>query len=439
MNITNKVVAAFLILLEVSYPAINAYAQDSKADKKMSEFLYTKQCGDFIIVKNTDEISTELVPCENNGVIQTKPQEFRKKDKKKWYRTPKAETTLIPNAEILGLAKTGQDVADLVLLEAIKEKVRNRFDKAFKFASDEKEGALSELNQQIAEIDSEIKNTRDQSKIKLLNFKKKKVRNQSREVDDLKNAIESARNAVFERGSDKPRKQIRKFLALFPGIERDLISDDPAFKPLLCQYQSWKHKQMFWKKFGKILGKIGTYAGIAGVIAAATLSIPALPAVFFTISALKLASAGIKGRDAVVRMSENSAAFAAKRILDTQDELKYEIIKLNEEKDRMKNSNATSEELKLIEYRIATYEQSINEVDKWKSELQGAISNRKGMRKEVIEAITTTTIGLGSLGVGNFLDDKLKGFKSDKPDEVIPYSEPQPGDPQDPGDIMGDG
>jgi uncharacterized protein YqgV (UPF0045/DUF77 family) len=406
---------------------LNIQTSWSRSDK--TKFL--NKCGSFSVVsfiendvpliRNhagcnlTEDIINESKN-DKNGVIEIQPQE---EYSRKWYKTSGSQTLLKVDPGIIQTVESTQDIIDKVLLDIIEKKIKENFDKATTFVESEKD-------------------------------------------KDLINAVSKARKVVFEKGLKNNRQKIRRYLALFEGLETQLIAEDPSLKPLFCQYEVWKHRQNHYKKIGQMLGTIATIGGIAGIIAASILNLPLLPVVFYSISALKFSGAAITTRDAIIRFSDYSAGTAAKRILKLQSQVKDKVIDLQNEKIKMKklldpiklsaaNEKAkkdegeilTNNDVKLrindLDVQIKKYNQSINEVEVYKKDLENAVDGRKAIRKDVIGAALNTTIGIGTFKVGSFLNDKFSDFRSDEVTPIHPYDpNPNPGDVTNPFDLPED-
>ncbi len=296
---------------------------------------------------------------------------------KRSHETKNSKTYVGVSGEVLETSKNVQAAINHYLLNLIEEKVKQNFSKAFEFA--EKENST-----------------------------------------ELNSAIREAHMAVFYKGPKDPISKIRRYLALFPSIEAELMIENPDLKPLFCQFEVWKHRKERWQKTAKILGRISSIAGYAGIIASGILALPALPVALMGVGALKVVSGSMGLATNLSSMSEHSAGRAAKEILNFQSELKSYIADLNTEKMTLpKNERGPLEE------RIKNLEISVNLIEVHTPELKNAIKGRKKIRKEIISNLLNIGLGGAMFSGGLQLQKKFSDFRSSK----VEYQDPLPDQP----------
>jgi hypothetical protein len=292
---------------------------------------------------------------------------------KKPYETRGSKTRIGVPEDILASTKNVQDIINHYFLKVIEDKVRENFKQAFHFADQENS---SELN----------------------------------------SAIREAHSAVFHDGPKNPGDRIKRYLALFPDIEAQLLMEQPELKPLFCQYEVWKHRRDRWRKTGKILGRISSIAGYSGIIASAILALPALPVAVMSVGAIKVVSGGIGLSANIASMSDHSAGKAAKEVLSFQKTLKKHIEKLGKEK-----ASLPAPERATIEVRMKNLEKAVNTIESHRSELEDAVKKRKAVRQGIVSNLLN--IGLGSVMIhgGLQLQEKFKDFRSSTVEQQNPF------------------
>lgn len=288
------------------------------------------------------------------------------------------------------LYKNQKDIIDHVFLEKVLKKAQERFDEAMSFAKESQE-------------------------------------------PELQKALEEARKETLKTDPKNPRVEIRKLLSLFPGIRDDLIKEDEANRALICQYEVWKHREHFIKKFTKVLGVIGTIGGLAGVGAAAILSIPLIPAALYTLAGLKVATGGLKIRNSIAHREELAAGKAAKLMIEVHKGMEEELKDLKDlKKDlgKIKNPDADQQaEISDINQRIIKLNTALTSSEKQFSELASAVKDRKNNIKNLVSGIASTTFGSLALLGGLYATDRLSDFEADPSSTTtIPLPTSSPGD-----------
>jgi hypothetical protein len=351
----------------------------------------TKRCGDFYILENS--ISAETVICQDNS-------EYKSDDKT--YKTKNSEIVVAPSKEILELSHNSQKILDRILYEKVKELVKKKFEETFAFARSSNE-------------------------------------------PDLLKALQDAEKALFKEKNINPKKEVQKFLSLFPDIERSLILEDPNYKPLLCQYEVHKHREKFLRKFSRVLGIIATVGGASGVIAAGMLSLPMIPAAFYALSVLKVSSGTLKIRNSLSTWTDVHSEKVAKKLLNV-----YEA--LDEEKEELEKNNKNLKKLKSTPDLLVTINQNnerILQIDKHLKEskpqiliLKKTVTQGKRIKRELISGILDTGLAAVAYLGGDFSAKQLKDFYPKK--DQIKTIQPDPkGDgsftPLGPEDLQGPG
>lgn len=291
---------------------------------------------------------------------------------KRPYETRGSKTRIGVPEDILATTTNVQEIINHYFLKVIENKIKDNFKQAFQFADQENSS-------------------------------------------DLNEAIREAHTAVFHEGPKNPGDRIKRYLALFPDIEAQLLMEQPELKPLFCQYEVWKHRRERWRKTGKILGRISSIAGYSGIIASAILALPVLPLAVISVGSLKVVSGGIGLSANIASMTDHSAGKAAKEVLSFQTTLKKHIEKLGNEK-----SKAPQSERPAIEARMRNLEKAVNTIESHRSELEDAVKTRKAIRRGIVSNLLN--IGLGSVMIhgGLQLQEKFKDFRSSTVEQQNP-------------------
>lgn len=353
--------------------------------------VHSRKCGEFIIIEETHLMETVL--CQTNQDSNTDDST---------YKTPNSKLTIVPSEELLSLTHKSQKILDYVLYEKVLEKVKERFDETFEFAKSSNE-------------------------------------------PELLDALTKARESILSEKKVNPRNEIRKFLALFPEIENELIKENPEYKPLLCQYEAWKHREKFLRRFSRVLGIIGTVAGISGIIAASMLNIPMLPVAFYALSVVKMTSGTLKMRNAVATWSDVQTAKVAKKMIRVFDEAKDQLDDLEKHKKTLlkeEKSPAITQEIKETEEKIKSLSLALDENKKLMKDLKKDVKAGKTIKRELVSGILDTTIGAFALWGGNIASNQLKDFyPKESQIKTIPLDPKGDGSltPFSPGDVQGPG
>jgi hypothetical protein len=381
-----KKILTWLLILQFLQPATLVCAKEPKKFKDKS--LYDDKCGEFILLDEVGDIEEgQCFEISKSAEHNTKRQI---KHRHSW--TPESVTTVRVDPAIKEAYSSTQEVIDALVLPILESRVKANIKEALSLAEEEQD-------------------------------------------PHLKKEIEKLEKIVFEKGKEKPRHQIRKYLALFPMLKDQILKDEPDLAAVFCQYEVWHQKQEHWQKARHIIGKIANWGGLVGGVAAAILAIPVLPAVLVGISVLKFTTAAMATRDYIARASERQAGRAAKLMLNQEEELQKNLRRLHKELKKT-DDDAKEEEL---EARIDAVEKAIDEFQPFKKGFLEAKQERKEINKALIGAAVNTLVGVSSFMGAKVLYEKLNGFKSEVPDTVIPLEPEVIGGDQGPGNAGDDG
>ncbi len=294
------------------------------------------------------------------------------------YKTPGRVVSLYFDTSFQEQFEKTQEAIDFVFLDIVKSKALKRFEEAMSLANSSSEPELATL-------------------------------------------ISEAKKEVFKENKRNPKMEIRKYLSLFPGIEDDLLLDDPGYKSLICHYEVWNHRQKMLKKFGKILGLIGTIGGIAGIGAAAILSIPLIPVALYSLAALKTASGGIKITHSILNRDDLAAGKSAKMILKVYDKMNDDLKDLKDQKKEYSKDDIPDQnqqaEIKQVSDDIIKLNKVIEDAEDDIEELEDAVKNRRQNIKNLVSGIASTTFGVMAFLGGLYASERLNDFEA-KPGDV---------------------
>lgn len=214
------------------------------------------------------------------------------------YQTRGARLQLhVPSSMTEGARNAGE-IGDRVLLDLLRSKVSERFEKSFSYIN--------------ADLGTSAK------------------------AEEIRRELASLKSEIFSEDQgydDQPRakRQIRRLLVLYPQLEDEIVAEHPEYRPLICRYEIWKHRQKILKTVSKVLSVAGTVAVLVGGVATAYLWMPALPAVLLTGGALQTAGSTIKVAQVIDSWDEVAAGKYAARVLEVYDDTEKLIKKLKKD------------------------------------------------------------------------------------------------------------
>jgi hypothetical protein len=335
--------------------------------------IHSKKCGDFLIVDDSESFETTI--CQESAQFDASDEN---------YKTKTSKLVVLPSKELWELTHDSQKILDQLLYEKIKKLVKLRFSETFAFA-------------------------------------------RTSNNKDLLKALQDAERELFKEKKNNPRKEVQKFLSIFPDLERSLVLEDPNFKPLLCQYEVHKHREKNLRKFSRVLGLIATVGGASGIIAAGMLSIPMIPAAFYAMSVLKISSGSLKIRNSLATWTDVHSEKVAKKMLDVFNESEEEKNDLEHENKKLKKLKSTPELSLTIQNnneRIRQIEMHLKESKPIIMDLKKAVGQGKRIKRELISGILDTALASVAFVGGNFSGKQLKDFHPNK--DQIKTIQPDP-------------
>ncbi|MFZ4715464.1 MAG: hypothetical protein ACOYL6_17195 [Bacteriovoracaceae bacterium] len=315
------------LIISIHFIIPTAFADQGLEAKKT---ISSKKCGDFEVVLDiADFETTEAYRCDD-GI-----------DDKK-YKTPGGKVKLHVSEKTFSLVKNVDEVADLVLLNLIRKKIKVRFDEKL---------AKLDLTNQKPFYDAYIK----------------------------------MQNQILNDGKS-PKRQIRKLLVLFPDIEKEIEMNNPDYKTLICRYEVWKHNQKIIKDIAIGFSILEMAALLAAAPIAASVVLAANVDKAYLLAQILIVggAAGIIGgalqiQNDITKWDQVTASKNAKMLLKFYEQVEDEIKKLR--KDQVANKE------KIIEYQ------------KWlptESELQ----QLKQTKKLAFKEYKSLFLGLTKVGLG---------------------------------------
>ncbi len=362
--------ASLMILIELASLAAPTLSHASK-----------RRCGSLDVVTDIPEGDSPQVcrigdPWEQRG-----------------YQTRGARLQLhVPSSMTEGARNAGE-IGDRVLLDLLRSKVSERFEKSFSYIN--------------ADLGTSAK------------------------AEEIRKELASLRSEIFseDQGYDdqpKAKRQIRRLLVLYPQLEDEIVAEHPEYRPLICRYEIWKHRQKILKTVSKVLSVAGTVAVLVGGVATAYLWMPALPAVLLTGGALQTAGSTIKVAQVIDGWDVVAAGKYAARVLEVYSDTEKLIKKLK------KDPNADPEQIRELQDSLPSPQQI--------AELREIKKGRAKAWRRIISGVMGTALGIGAMYGGIQALDRLGDFTTQGPATVSnPYGGSGSGGGLPPGTLGDDG
>lgn len=278
------------------------------------------------------------------------------------YQTRGARLQLhIPGSMAEGARNAGE-IGDRVLLDLLREKVAERFGKSFAYIN--------------ADLGSSPK------------------------AEEIRKELAELRSQIFSTDPDQPRAkhQIRRLLVLYPLLEDEIVAEHPEYRPLICRYEVWKHRQKVLKTVSKVLSLAGTVAVLVGGAATAYLWMPALPAVLLAGGALQTAGSTVKVAQVIDSWDEVSAGKYAARVLEVYADTDKLIKKLK------KDPNADPDQIRELQDSLPSQQEIAH--------LREVKKGRAKAWRRIISGVMGTALGIGAMYGGIQALDRLGDFST---------------------------
>ncbi len=344
-----KKMITFILLITFCTQSINLYAFERKhvSDYEM------KNCGKFTVYKEFNG-KDEIEVCRLDEALTDTVK-----------KTKGAEVQIGISENLLNTFDDVSEVIDAALLVQVKEKAKSRI-----------ETVLGGWEKSVCSISTE-----------------KECKDIQEDISNIRKSLEDEKIA--------PKKQIIKYLTIFPDIEDEIVAKNPEYKPLICKYEIWKHRQKVIKTIAKWLGRASLLTLLVAAPVVGYFSITSAPALMIGGGIGEVIANGAKIKVRVSEWSEVKAATLSKKLLGFYNDVQNLIDVLNKDQNKYKD-----EITKLQKLLPAQNEMNrLKDVKKLKTKAY----------KELVGGILGTAFGVAAVWGGLELYKRFADFRTDTP------------------------